>query len=81
MAAVPAQVKNVRVYVYFPIRNDTSIVTAQVVWDGLSVEEAGGVLTNYAINITNIDGTLITAQNELVSVSFSFFSPLRIFVV
>ncbi len=65
---VPAQVQNVRVYVFYPIRNDTSLVTAQVVWDGLSVEEAGGMLTGYSIDILNAgDMSPVTASNVLVS--------------
>ena len=51
---MPAKVQNVRVHVYFPVRSSRELVSAQVVWDGLSVEEAGGMLTSYSINIIDV---------------------------
>jgi len=48
---VPAQIQNVRVFVYFPIRGDGSIVTALVVWDGLTPEEAGGTVDSYTVRV------------------------------
>jgi len=39
------------VFVYFPIRGDGSIVTALVVWDGLTPEEAGGTVDSYTVRV------------------------------
>ena len=66
---MPSQVENVRAHVFFPIRNDTTVVSAQIVWDGLTAEESGGKLTEYSINITDVvTGTLITDDMEYVSI-------------
>ena len=51
-------------YVYFPIRNDTSVVSAQIVWDGLSLFDAGGVVEVYSLEVRDvIDDEPITARN------------------
>ena len=64
LITVPSKVQNVRVYVYFPIRNDISVVSAQIVWDGLSLFDAGGVVELYSVEVIDvIDNELITAGN------------------
>ena len=63
--AVPAKVRNVRVYVYFPHRNSPT-VSAQVVWDGLSTLDAGGVVEKYVITVRDSNGLLITTGNVTV---------------
>ena len=54
-----------RVYVYFPHRNSPT-VSAQVVWDGLSTLEAGGVVDSYVVTVRYLNGTLLTDGNVTV---------------
>ena len=63
--SVPAKVQNVRVYVYFPHRN-SPLVSALVVWDGLSTFDAGGVIDKYVITVHDSNGMLITTGNVIV---------------
>ncbi len=46
--------RGVRVFVYFPLRDPTASVTALVVWEGLTMEEAGGEVDNYTVSITDM---------------------------
>ena len=63
---VPPKVKNVRVYTYSPIRNRTSI-TGLVVWDRWSTTDAGGVVKNYYVNVSDAtNGNLLTSDNVLI---------------
>ena len=68
MLLVPAQVKNVRVYTYSPIRN-TAAISGLVVWDGLSTVDAGGVVENYYVNVYDVTNGKkpLTSDNILVS--------------
>ena len=54
-----------RVYVYFPLRNSPT-VSAQVVWDGLSTLDAGGVIDKYVVTVRDSNNSLITAKNVIV---------------
>ena len=54
-----------RVYVYFPHLN-SSMVSAQVVWDGLSTLEAREIVDRYVITVRDSNGTLLTAGNVTV---------------
>ena len=44
-------------YVYFPHRNST-VVSAQVVWDRLTILEAGGAVDKYSVNVNDINGPI-----------------------
>jgi hypothetical protein len=64
--ALPKQVQNVRVIPYYPLRDTRSIVSALVVWDGLSDLEAGGMINDYFVNITFAsNGALLDVANLL----------------
>ena len=57
------QVMNVRVYVYHPILDDSTNITALVVWDALTEIEAGGVVDNYSVVIQD-DGNNVFVSNQ-----------------
>ena len=52
--AVPGKVMNVRVYVYNPVLGDDETITALIVWDALTAEEAGGVVNQYSVSIQEV---------------------------
>ena len=65
--AVPGKVMNVRVYVYNPILSDDETITALIVWDALTPEEAGGVVNQYNVSIRE-EGTveeIVVSTNHL----------------
>ncbi len=54
--SAPGKVQDVRVFVYSPLRDPMAEVTALVVWEGLTPEEAGGVVEIYTVVITDSQG-------------------------
>ena len=55
------QVMNVRVYVYHPILDDSTTITALVVWDAL---EGGGVVDKYYIVIQDDGSNNVFVSNQ-----------------
>ncbi len=43
-------------FVYLPLRDSTAEVTALIVWEGLTWEEAGGDVENYTVVFTDSQG-------------------------
>ena len=67
MIAVPGKVMNMRVYVYNPVLGDDETITALIVWDALTPEEAGGVVNYYSVSIREV-GTveeIVVSTNHL----------------
>ena len=56
---------NVRVYVYNPVLSDDETITALIVWDAPTPEEAGGVVNNYSVSIQEVG----TEENIMINVS------------
>ena len=48
--AVPVQVQNVQVFVYFPMLTGDD-VSALVIWDALTANEGGGFVQNYTVQV------------------------------
>ena len=77
--AVPGKVMNVRVYVYNPVLGDDETITALIVWDALTPEEAGGVVNHYSVSIQE-EGTveeITVSTNHLYIHVHGFESHLR----
>jgi hypothetical protein len=61
----PGRVMNVRVYVYRPLLEDDSSITALIVWDALSDTEAGGIVNYYRVSISGAKNLVLdTVGNE-----------------
>ena len=72
---------NVRSYVYHPVLNDTTEITALIVWDRLSNFEAGGIVEHYNVVIRAENGDVILVSVNLLTCFFDmqskqFFDPL-----
>ena len=58
----PDQVQDVSVNVYFPLRGDDSMITALVVWTGLTPLEAGGNVDSYTVRVFPEGGVALTVS-------------------
>ena len=60
---------NVRVYVYNPVLGDNETITALIVWDALTPEEAGSVINHYNVSIREVG----TDKKIVVSIHMQSF--------
>ena len=77
LLSAPAQVQNVRVFSFFPIRGDNTIISAKAVWNRLTGEQAGGVVDSYQITLLNATSRT-TPQVSVTAVACSIASLLCI---
>ena len=57
----PGKVMNVRSYVYHPLLDDMTKITALIVWDGLSFVDAGGTVSHYVVVIKRNEDTVLVS--------------------
>ena len=68
---------NVRVYVYNPVLGDDETITALIVWDTLTPEEAGGVVNHYNVSIQEVG----TDEKIVVSIHMHQVLYIRFYVL